>query len=323
MADLRHQIYDWLLEADPVYTLAEAAERTGVDAELILRLWRALGFANPPEGEPVFTDHDLVAFSGMTAAADPSVIDEDTEVRLARAIGQMVARLADWQVNVMLARTDDLVDAGGTVSDTQSVGLQVADTVGPAYEQVLLFAWKRHLIAAINRALAVGDAVDTPEVVRTVGFADIVSFSELSNRLSDDRIGELVEKFETRATDVVNGLGGRVVKTLGDSVLFECESPSVGIEIAHGIISVIGADSRLPDVRLGVATGTVVHRFGDVFGPPVNYAARLTTIARRNRIITDETTAAALPGNRYETRALTARPIRGFGVREPIAVRRL
>ena len=31
----------------------------------------------------------------------------------------------------------------------------------------------------------------------------------------------------------------------------------------------------------------MIMRLGDVFGPPVNIAARLTAVARRNRVITD------------------------------------
>ncbi len=78
----------------------------------------------------------------------------------------------------------------------------------------------------------------------------------------------------------------------------------------------------MPDVRLGLASGSVVMRLGDVFGPPVNLAARLTAVARRNRIIIDSATAQLLPGEEFETRPLPARPVRGFGIVEPVAVRR-
>jgi len=63
-------------------------------------------------------------------------------------------------------------------------------------------------------------------------------------------------------------------------------------------------------------------RLGDVFGPPVNMAARLTGVARRNRVITDAVTAGLLPADQFDTRPLPARPVRGFGVVEPVAVRR-
>jgi adenylate cyclase len=64
-------------------------------------------------------------------------------------------------------------------------------------------------------------------------------------------------------------------------------------------------------------------RMGDVFGRPVNLAARLTAVARRNRVIVDRATADVLPEASFSTRTLPARPVRGFGVLEPIAVRRI
>jgi adenylate cyclase len=78
----------------------------------------------------------------------------------------------------------------------------------------------------------------------------------------------------------------------------------------------------MPDIRVGLASGPVVQRLGDVFGPPVNMAARLTAVARRNRIIIDQHTADRLNPEVYESRRLTARPVRGFGLVEPLTVRR-
>ena len=131
------------------------------------------------------------------------------------------------------------------------------------------------------------NAEDEQVAEATVGFADLVSFSALTNRLDDDEIGDLVEVFEGRSHDVVSRRGGRVVKTLGDSVLFMAATPADGVEIAWDIVKVIGGDARLPDVRVGVVTGPVVLRMGDVYGPAVNLAARLVGVARRNRVITD------------------------------------
>jgi adenylate cyclase len=113
-----------------------------------------------------------------------------------------------------------------------------------------------------------------------------------------------------------------VIKSLGDAVLFVNEDPIRAYDTAEGIISVVGRDQRMPDVRVGLSTGAVVTRLGDVFGPPVNMAARLTAVARRNRIIVDEKTAGLLPGDQFEVRPLPARPVRGFGLVEPVAVRR-
>ena len=97
------------------------------------------------------------------------------------------------------------------------------------FEQLLVYAWRRHLAAAVARVEALGandEDLHTTEV--TVGFADLVSFTALSNEIDEDRIGDLVEIFESRCADVVAEQRGRVIKTLGDSVLFVSEDPVAG-----------------------------------------------------------------------------------------------
>jgi adenylate cyclase len=207
-------------------------------------------------------------------------------------------------------------------SSRRDEALRLVENIGPDFEALLTYVWRRHLLAAISRVESLGEAEDEQVAEATVGFADLVSFSELTNRLGDDEIGDLVEVFESRCHDVVARHGGRMVKTLGDSVLFMASTPADGVEIAWDIVQVIGGDQRLPDVRLGLVTGAVVLRMGDVYGPAVNLAARLVGVARRNRVITDARTADRLPEHLYDTRVLPARPVRGFGDLEPVAVRR-
>ena len=155
----------------------------------------------------------------------------------------------------------------------------------------------------------------------TVGFAELVQFSGLSNELNPDEVGELVEVFEGNSHDVVFKHDGRVIKGLGDSVLFVAPHPEAGMAIAWEIVDMVSRFDLLPDVRVGLVYGSVVKRMGDVYGPAVNLASRLTAVARRNRVITDGRTAALLP-DEYVTRVLPARHIRGFGITEPVSVSR-
>jgi adenylate cyclase len=234
-----------------------------------------------------------------------------------------MARLADWQVATLTARVEQLESGEEATGSRIGSALRIAEHVGIPFEQLLIYSWRRHLAAAVGRVEALGAAdedLHTSEV--TVGFADLVGFTALTNEMDEDRLGDMVEIFESRCADVVAARHGRVIKTLGDSVLFVSEDPVRAMQIALTIIEVIGNDGRLPDVRIGLATGSVVMRLGDVFGPPVNMAARLTGVARRNRVITDRATAGALPRDEFQTRALPARPVRGFGLVEPYAVRR-
>ena len=174
--------------------------------------------------------------------------------------------------------------------------LRLINEVNPPFERLLVYAWRRHLAAAVGRIEAMGAKdEDLHTIDVTVGFADLVSFTALSNTLDRDEIGDLVEVFESRCQDVVARYGGRIIKSLGDSVLFVTSGAEDGIAVAEGIINVIGRDAKMPDVRLGLASGPVVQRLGDIFGPPVNMAARLTPVARRNRLIVDQNTADLLP----------------------------
>lgn len=110
-----------------------------------------------------------------------------------------------------------------------------------------------------------------------------------------------------------------MIKTLGDAMLYVHPEPIVATQIALDVIAGIGSRSKLPDVRVGLATGSVLSRLGDVFGPPVNLAARLSQVARANRVLVDDATAEALAGE-FEMRALPPRAVKGFGHLSPITV---
>ena len=300
-------------------TAAEVAGRAGLRLDQARKLWRALGFPEPGS-EAVYDDADVAALQRVLEVIDSGLLDMDVAVNLARGLGQTMARLSDWQVSALVQRVDEMTGSSDTslVLDTAS---KLSAQFSPIFEELLVYAWRRHIAGALGR-LEASTQEEHGTVQLTVGFADIVQFTALSNTLTEDKIGDLVELFESRCADVVAVQHGRIIKSLGDSVLFVNDDPIRAYDTAAGIINVIGRDPRMPDVRLGLATGSVVMRLGDVFGPPVNMAARLTAVARRNRIIIDERTAEMLPSDQFETRRLPARPVRGFGIVEPVAVTR-
>jgi adenylate cyclase len=319
------QLEQAILGEDVVYNAVEVAAETGATIEQAQRLWRALGFPDRG-GERAFTQADADAVSTLLRLVDDGAIDFDMAVDLTRAVGQTMARLADWEVGTLIHRVQEMAsddEANGAGGSRATAALQLVDALNEPFERLLVYVWRRHLAAATARVEALG-AIDadlhTTQV--TVGFADIVQFTALTNRLDHARLGDLVEIFESRCADVVAGQRGRVIKSLGDAVLFVNEDAIRAYDTAEGIIAVVGRDRRMPDVRVGLSTGSVVTRLGDVFGPPVNLAARLTAVARRNRIIVDGATAERLPQDQFEARSLPARPVRGFGVVEPVAVRR-
>jgi adenylate cyclase len=312
-----------ILREEPSLTVDEIVD--GEAARAVARqLWRALGFPDP-SGAVAFTPADREAMSTLFALVTSGHIDDDTAVRLTRAVGQTMARLADWQVATLTEFVEELEEAGLGTGSRLRTGLDLIKAVQDPFEDLMMYAWRRHLAAAVSRVEALGAADSDLHSVRlTVGFADVVRFTQLTNGLGDEDLAELVEEFESACADLVTGGGGRVIKTLGDSVLFVVDSPLAGVDIASDIVEQIGHDPVQPDVHVGIATGQVLMRMGDVFGPPVNLASRLTGVARRNRVICDDVTADAMRGRSgYALRPLTERAVRGFGSLRPFAVRRL
>ena len=302
-------------QVGPRYTSEEVAALTGIPEERSKRLWRALGFADAG-GEAIYSDADVDALRTVAHILETGVVDFDMAINLTRGLGLSMARLAEWEVSALAHQLETQAEDG---THHREAADAFSKAFNPPFERLMVYAWRRHMSNAMGR-LDTADEANTIQV--TVGFADIVSFTALSNTLSEEKIGDLVELFESRCADVVALQKGRVIKSLGDSVLFVNDDPIRALDTGEGIINVIGRDPRMPDVRVGLATGSVVLRMGDVFGPPVNMAARLTGVARRNRIIIDEATAGQLPPDLFETRRLPARPVRGFGVLEPVAVMR-
>ena len=168
-----------------------------------------------------------------------------------------------------------------------------------------------------------------------VGFADLVGFTRLTRRLEEEELGELVEAFETTAADQVAAYGGRLIKTLGDEVLFVADDPGTASEIGIRLIETMTGDETMPALRVGMAFGTVTTRMGDVFGTTVNLASRLTSIAPRDAVLVDGDFAEALgeagdaplseadvdAGDsekyRFALQPMWRRPVRGLGVVEP------
>ena len=234
-----------------VFNAQDVADRTGVAIDEARRLWRALGF--PEHGlETAFTDADADALSKMIGAVRSEMIDFDLAVNLTRAVGQTMARLADWEVSTLVNRVEEIATDPEHPDTRTGSALRLIEELKGPFEELLIYVWRRHLAAAVARVEALrANEEDLNTVQLTVGFADIVSFTALSNRLTEDRIGDLVELFESRCSDVVAAQRGRIIKSIGDSVLFVSDDPVRAYDIAEGIINVVGRDPRMPDVRLG------------------------------------------------------------------------
>ncbi len=157
-----------------------------------------------------------------------------------------------------------------------------------------------------------------------VGFADIVGFTSLSRTIDETELRALLEHFETVCTDVTSRHRGRIVKTLGDEILFVCDRVDAAVEIAFDLHRDVPGDSDRLRLRVGMALGDVLPRYGDVYGPTVNIASRLTSEAHPGTVLVDEelTDAVREAELDVELRAVPQIAVRGYRHLRPHVLRR-
>lgn len=192
----------------------------------------------------------------------------------------------------------------------------------PAVESLLTYSWRRHLAAALGRALYRPGTEDGDERALTVGFADLVGFTALSQRLDIRELAATVDRFENLAYAVAAGHGGRVVKVIGDEVMFVADDPTAAGRLALEIPAQC-EDEGLPNVRVGLASGPALAWEGDYLGPTVNLASRLAAVADPGTVLVSEAVRDELAGDpAFEVHAVRARRLKGLGRTPSFVLRR-
>jgi adenylate cyclase len=311
-----------LLAGEGRYTRQEVAELAGVDLDEARRLWRALGFPEVGDEERVFTNSDVAGLTDAAGLIDADIVDEDGLVELARPPGNLMSRLAAAQTTFISEVLGARLTEGRTVEDPDladelaAQALVTTRELLPVLERTTVYTWRRHLAAQVGRALfPSGSQLEGPTESRpaAVGFIDISGYTRLSRNVDLDELARLLDEFETAVLDTVVAHGGRVIKNLGDEILFVIDDPASAAEAALQLLDMFTADDTLPQLHAGLAFGPVLDRGGDVFGPVVNVAARLANIARKGTIRVDQAMATELAEAKQFTLSTRApRRVRGY-----------
>lgn len=306
-----------VLGARPEFTAKEIAADTGVPLEQATRLWRAMGFPDVGDAR-AFTRADADSVRSLMKLVNSGKLTFDDAVELVRGVGQTTARLSEWQIEA-LGRTmlERGVVANPNAITPDEVGALMRETkvVLPVLQRLMIYAWRRQLATSVARSAGGSSDIEATTGHLTVAFADIVGFTRISRELPDDELAALIEAFDRMSADIVAAAGARLIKTLGDEIMFVAGEAESVAQAAMALHAARSHEREAPRLRIGIATGSVITRMGDVFGTTVNRASRLTVMARPQSTFVDAETVAALADEaNFAVRGVRPRRVRGFGL---------
>ncbi len=274
-------------------TIDDVAIAAEVERSFVARAWRAAGFPDPDVDAdgPAFLQRDVELLQIVGAGIE--LFGEEVAIQLLRVIGAAAARVADATVSAFI------VNVASPAVEADPSGLQLAQA--SAESMLLLDGLARGFDTLLRHHIQRGFRPDVLEAVsgvdlvrRSVGFADLVDSTAWTQQLDLFGLAHALTRFDATASEIVVGHGGRVVKLIGDEVLFVADDPVAAVDIGLELIRAFESEAVLPPVRVGIATGELLARDGDYSGPVVNLAARAVKLAAPSTLLVDEQTRAAL-----------------------------
>lgn len=264
-------------------SLREAGARLETDPAHLQRVWRTFGLPDGGLDVPSLTEADLEAL--QTYLDVRSFLGEETALGVTRVIGAALARISEAESSAMRMAMDAIdVARSGSELETAKAFTAVAGLV-PRIGRMLDAMHRQHLEATRVHFEGI-DVGDRAAFRCGVGFADLSGFTHLAHHLGLADLAQVLTVFEDQATDTVQARGGRIVKFLGDAVMWVSASPDDLAGIAYDLVQHPRAALEGIDVRAGVAYGLVLAQDGDYFGTPVNLASRLVSKAEPGEVLT-------------------------------------
>jgi adenylate cyclase len=262
------------------YTAEELAEEAGIELDFLYALRAALGIARPDPNEKAFSDEDLDSARRIKRAREVGMPDEDI-LEIARVMGQGTSRLAD-AVGRSFAQA--FLRPGDTERDLALRYAEATQELLPQIGPMLQNSLRLHQRENVRRAavgveeLQQGRLPNAQEVA--VGFADLVGFTKLGERVPADELGDVAGRLEELATEVASN-PVRLVKTIGDAAMLVSPEPDPLIEAVLDLVEAADNEGEdFPPLHAGMGWGEALQRAGDWYGRPVNLASRITDFAR-------------------------------------------
>jgi adenylate cyclase len=305
---------DLALRPGPRLTARDIARQHGLTVDQVLAVSLAAGLPPRTADEPGYTLGDGELFATFVGGA--AMFGEAATLRFTRVIGSSLARIAEAAVSLFQVNVEGPLRESGSELAIAKENLRAIESL-EGVRSLLREFFSSHIETAIRRLREARADVTLGMVRLAVGFVDLVGFTAIGRRFTPREFVTVVERFEETAYDTVAARDGRVVKLIGDEVMFVVRDPAAACEVALTLVERF-ADDPAVTPRGGLAWGEVLYRGGDYYGPTVNLAARLAQIAVPGELLvtTDVATESRRDALRFEPAG--KRMLKGFD--EPVAL---
>jgi class 3 adenylate cyclase len=276
----------------PVFNMSTAAEALGVPVEDVAHAWEALGLTVTDPEAPLMSQADVDGLATWVHLR--KVAGDDAALNFLRVVGASLARLAEASgTMVRIAEPDLLITHSQDELTTARAYRAVAELV-PGISTLIDSVWRHQITSA--RSYFEGIISDSSASVTCgVGFADLSGFTALTQRLTPTELSDLLVEFGGAVSDMVLADGGRVVKFIGDEVMWVTATPELLVKVAVDLVEFPRAREAGLQIRAGLGFGSVLAIGGDYWGTPVNLAARLVAAAAPGQILASTDVRDELP----------------------------
>jgi adenylate cyclase len=314
-------VYDRFARLSPK-SFRDVSSQEGIPLELLLVVRDAVGLAQADAADQIREDElqivPLIKLQ-LSEGFDPAVIERSLRV-YGDALGRITDDEADWWHTQILLPS---LARGMNAAEMLQVQAELGEGFSPLLDQALLaiyhanqeHTWNETLIAEVENALDRAGLRSKIATSPAICFLDITGYTRLTEERGDQAAADLAAHLPPLVQRPAERHGGKVVKWLGDGVMFHFRNPSDAVIAALEMREAVSS-AELPPAHIGLHTGPVVFQGGDYFGRTVNIAARIAEQAEPGQVlVTREIVDAVGSGE------VVFEPIGSFalkGVSEPV-----
>jgi adenylate cyclase len=295
-------------------SLEEVADRCGVSPDRVLRLRLASGL--PVEEGALFPEWLPEDIGGFELGS--ALFGDAPTMAFSRVMGASAARVAEAAVALFLTEVNTQL----TESDASPLEWAIANEEGAALVGVVMslvsHLVREHLPLAIRRQRSTFAPGVGPESVLAIGFVDLAGSTEWAESLSVREQADALALFESAAWDIATRLGGRIVKLIGDEVMFATSGPAAACRIALDLCAVVDGEPSLPRARGAVGYGLVWARDGDYYGSMVNLISRSVKAAEEGAVVVTAEVVEQCEAEGAPLQVTELGPLRLRGIERPV-----